>query len=275
MEEKKDESFPKKNEPSPFVLPRRKGKPKKKSTNKGAVVRDIDNKALMEWIDTRFYNYEEGIEELDEMDDLLRHLRMGNTEESPNLKKDEKSINSQKFSKFLKDIDDVYIDRESSPINQNEFEGIYGKDRNSFQPVVIEGKDSSHLIKGFLVIPGEVIENTRLGPVLGRKHEGVIPRARDMLDEAIKYETDDNEIADFMSDKSSNWDFDISEKELERLNTKSPNIRSISKIIDRVDEENSIRLAEKQEKIVSPDRRSHSPYNNVGLNFGGWRLRKM
>lgn len=226
-------------------------------------------------------NYEEGIEELDEMDDLLKHLRMGNnkeeknSEKSQNLKKGEKSKNSQKFSKFLKDIEDVYIDRESSPINQNEFEDIYGKDRNSFQPIVIEGKDSSNLIKGFLVIPGEVIEQTRLGPVLGRVHVGVIPRARDMLDEAIKEETDYNEIADLKSDKSSSWDFDVSEKELERLNTKSPNIRNISKIIDTMDEENSIRLAEKEETIVSPDRRSHSPYNNVGLNFGGWRLRKM
>ena len=31
------------------------------------------------------------------------------------------------FSEFLKDIEDVYIDRESSPINQIEFENIYGK----------------------------------------------------------------------------------------------------------------------------------------------------
>ena len=92
-------------------------------------------------------NYEEGIEELDEMDDLLKHLRMGNNKEgknskkSQNLKKGEKSKNSQMFSEFLKDIEDVYIDRESSPINQIEFENIYGKGRNSFQPVVIEGKN--------------------------------------------------------------------------------------------------------------------------------------
>ena len=72
-------------------------------------------------------NYEEGIEELDEMDDLLKHLRMGNNKEgknskkSQNLKKSEKSKNSQMFSEFLKDIEDVYIDRESSPINQIEF----------------------------------------------------------------------------------------------------------------------------------------------------------
>jgi len=232
-------------------------------------------------------NYEEGIEELDEMDDLLKHLRMGNNKEgknskkSQNLKKGEKSKNSQMFSEFLKDIEDVYIDRESSPINQNQFENIYGKGRNSFQPVVIEGKESSHFIKGFLVIPKEEMTMVRSNEpgkyegVMGNKVKSIIPKAREELDSEIRYEMDDNEIADFHSDKGSNWSFDLSEKELERLSTKSPIINDISKIIGDIDEETNIRLAEREKKIISPDGRSHSKYNNVGLNFGGWRLRKM
>ena len=232
-------------------------------------------------------NYEEGIEELDEMDDLLKHLRMGNNKEgknskkSQNLKKSEKSKNSQMFSEFLKDIEDVYIDRESSPINQIEFENIYGKGRNSFQPVVIEGKESSHFINGFLVIPKEEITMVRTNEpgkyegVMGNKVESIIPNAREELDSEIRYEMDDSEIADFHSDKGSNWSFDLSEKELERLSTKSPVIKDKSKKIDDIDEKTSIRLAEREKKIVSPDGRSHSKYNHVGLNFGGWRLRKM
>ena len=89
------------------------------------------------------------------------------------------------------------------------------------------------------------------------------------MDSEIRYQMDDSEIADFHSDKGSNWSFDLSEKELERLSTKSPVIKK-SKKIDDIDEKTSIRLAEREKKIVSPDGRSHSKYNHVGLNF--WRL---
>lgn len=219
-------------------------------------------------------NYEEDIEELDEMDDLLKHLRMGNNKEY------KKNKNSEKFSQFLKDIEDVHIDKGAKPISQSDFEDIYGRGVSSFQPVVIQGKDDElmkELTKGFLVIPGESISPDT--GVLGNEVRSVFPRAQEKLEDEIRYEMemDDkgiHEIEDYNNKRLSNWSFDASEKEIERLSRKSPLIKELSDNIAEQEQSDSVRLAEREEKVGSPDGRSYSEHNRVGLNFGGWRLKK-
>lgn len=216
-------------------------------------------------------NYEEGIEELDEMTDLLKHLRMGDREEY------KKNKNREKFSQFLKDIEDVHIDKGAKPISQSDFEDIYGRGVSSFQPVVVEGKDDElmkELTKGFLVIPGE-IKDPDTG-VLGNEVKQIVPRAPGVLKDAIRKETekDDKEIQDYNDTDLSNWSFDASEKEIERLSRKSPLIKELSDNIEEQEQRDSVRLAEREEKVGSPDGRSYSEHNRVGLNFGGWRLKK-
>ncbi len=61
-------------------------------------------------------DYEKEIEGKDKIEELLAHLRMGDREEY------KKNENSQKFSQFLKDIEDVHIDKEAKPISQTDFE---------------------------------------------------------------------------------------------------------------------------------------------------------
>ena len=214
-------------------------------------------------------DYEKEIEGKDNIEELLAHLRMGDREEY------KKNKNSEKFSQFLKDIEDVHIDKGAKPISQTDFEDIYGRGGSSFQPVVVEGKDDElmkELTKGFLVIPGErLVEG-----VLGNEVRSVLPRAQEELEDEIRYETekDDKEIQDYNDKSLSNWSFDASEKEIERLSTKSPLIKELSDNIAEQEQRDSVRLAEREEKVGSPDGRSYSEHNRVGLNFGGWRLKK-
>jgi len=234
--------------------------------------------------------YENYIEETDKIQELLSHLRMGDTKKykknleneatqeftdpltdkqsNQNLAKN--TENSKKFSLFLKEIEDIHIDKQATPIRQNDFEDIYGRSRNSFQPIIIEGKDDIY-IKGFVVLPWEEIKGVR-----GQGIKSEIYRGRNMLDEVLQdeYEGNDTEIENFYSDENSNWSFDASEKEIERLSTMSPLIKEISDNITENEERESIRLDKREERLVSPDGRSHSEHNKVGMNFGGWRLKK-
>ena len=217
-------------------------------------------------------DYEKEIEGKDKIEELLAHLRMGDREEY------KKNKNSEKFSQFLKDIEDVHIDKGAKPISQSDFEDIYGRGVSSFQPVVVEGKDDElmkELTKGFLVIPGESISPDT--GVLGNEVRSVFPRAQEELQGEIRYEMeiDDKEIEDYNNKRLSNWSFDASEKEIERLSTKSPLIKELSDNIAEQEQMDSVRLAEREEKVGSPDGRSYSEHNRVGLNFGGWRLKKM
>tara|TARA_B100000579_G_scaffold96806_1_gene76755 strand:+ start:12377 stop:13120 length:744 start_codon:yes stop_codon:yes gene_type:complete len=215
-------------------------------------------------------DYEKEIEGKDKIEELLAHLRMGDREEY------KKNKNSEKFSQFLKDIEDVHIDKGAKPISQSDFEDIYGRGVSSFQPVVIEGKDDElmkELTKGFLVIPGE-IKDPDTG-VLGNEVKQVVPRAQEKLEDEIRYEMDDKEIQDYNDTDLSNWSFDAAEKEIERLSRKSPLIKELSDNIAEQEQMDSVRLAEREEKVGSPDGRSYSEHNRVGLNFGGWRLKKM
>lgn len=223
-------------------------------------------------VPTADVDYEKEIEEKDKIEELLAHLRMGDREEY------KKNKNSEKFSQFLKDIEDVHIDKGAKPISQSDFEDIYGRGVSSFQPVVVEGKDDElmkELTKGFLVIPGEFISPDT--GVLGNEVRSVFPRAQEELEDEIRYEmeTDDKEIEDYNNKRLSNWSFDASEKEIERLSTKSPLIKELSDNIAEQEQMDSVRLAEREEKVGSPDGRSYSEHNRVGLNFGGWRLKKM
>ena len=143
---------------------------------------------------------------------------------------------------------------------------------------VVEGKDDElmkELTKGFLVIPGE-IKNPDTG-VFGNEVKQIVPRAYEVLKDEIRYETekDDKELQDYNDASLSNWSFDASEKEIERLSTKSPLIKELSDNIAEQEQMDSVRLAEREEKVGSPDGRSYSEHNRVGLNFGGWRLKKM
>lgn len=217
-------------------------------------------------------DYEKEIEGKDKIEELLAHLRMGDREEY------KKNKNSEKFSQFLKDIEDVHIDKGAKPISQSDFEDIYGRGVSSFQPVVVEGKDDElmkELTKGFLVIPGESISPDT--GVLGNEVRSVFPRAQEELEDESRYEMkiDDKEIEDYNNKRLSNWSFDASEKEIERLSTKSPLIKELSDNIAEQEQMESVRLAEREEKVGSPDGRSYSEHNRVGLNFGGWRLKKM
>jgi hypothetical protein len=213
-------------------------------------------------------DYEKEIEGKDKIEELLAHLRMGDREEY------KKNENSQKFSQFLKDIEDVHIDKEAKPISQTDFEDIYGRGGSSFQPVVVEGKDDElmkELTKGFLVIPGE-IKDPDTG-VLGNEVKQIVPRAYEVLKDEIRYETEKDDLPTEIT-SLSNWSFDASEKEIERLSTKSPLIKELSDNIAEQEQMDSVRLAEREEKVGSPDGRSYSEHNRVGLNFGGWPLKK-
>ena len=211
--------------------------------------------------------YENEIEVTDEIQELLSHLRMGDT------KKYKNTENSQKFSQFLKDIEDVHIDKQANPIFQKDFENKYGKRRNLFQPIVIEGKDDEY-IRGFFVVPEAEIRMISGKEVMKETIKNVLPSGREMLDNEIRYEMNDEEMDEFNDENLSNWSFDASEKEIERLSTMSPNIRALSDGIAKNDEMESVRFAERQDVVVSPDGRSASPHNQVGMNFGGWRLKK-